>query len=315
MNPTSTGPHGRPDGFATRVGRAVGEYGPLVAGLDPTPALLRHWGLSDDVEGLRRFCDAMLEALDGQVACIKPQAAYFERYGAAGVAVLQEVLTDLRGGSTLSILDAKRSDIGSTLEAYAQAYLSDGAPMAADALTLSPYLGYGSLRPAIDLAAATGRGVFILALTSNPEGAALQHHGDPPVAATILRQAASDNAAADAADLAEAAGAAGSDRHRSIRRPAGHVGVVIGATVGSAPADLGLDLASLGGWILAPGLGAQGAGAEDLAAVFAGAVSGVLPVVSRGLASAGPDRAAVRERAAEWNQRLGSAIAHASDRS
>lgn len=272
--------------YTDRVADAVRRHGPLVAGLDPTPGLLEAWGLPDNVEGLRRFTDTMLTALADQVAWVKPQSAYFERHGASGVAVLEEALATLRGSHTLSLMDAKRSDIGSTLEAYAHAYLADGAPMAADAITLSPYLGYGSLAPAISIAAESSRGVFVLALTSNPEGAQLQHHGSPPVAATIVEEAARDNAT------------------RGESGP--NVGVVVGATIGSAPADLGMDLAALGGWILAPGLGAQGARPEDLPVTFGDALPRVLPVVSRALAALGPDPDALRAGAREWNERLAS---------
>src|SRR5690606_40863416 len=114
-----------------------------------------------------------------RVAALKPQSALFERHGAAGVAVLEEVLVACRDTGVLSVLDVKRGDIGSTMAAYAQAYLADGAPLAADAVTLSPFLGLGSLAPAVELAHATGRGVFVLALTSNPEGATVQHDVGP----------------------------------------------------------------------------------------------------------------------------------------
>ncbi len=120
-----------------------------------------------------------MEAFAGRVAAVKPQSAFFEVFGSRGVAVLERVLAELREADTLSILDAKRGDIGSTMAAYAEAYLGTEAPAPADALTVSPYLGYESLRPAIDLARQTGRGVFVLALTSNPEGAIVQHAPAP----------------------------------------------------------------------------------------------------------------------------------------
>lgn len=281
-------------GFGDRLAEAVESRGPLCAGLDPTPELLESWGLGDSVDGLRRFCEIVTEAWADRIAVLKPQSAYFERHGSAGVAVLEEVLHTWGSTSSLTILDAKRCDIGPTLAAYAQAYLADDAPLAVDALTLSPYLGYESLRPAIDLAAGTGRGVFVLALTSNPEGASLQHHGSPSVAATIVQQAARDNASSPTA---------------GATRRAGPVGVVIGATVGAAPGHLGIDLPGLGGWILAPGLGAQGGHPEDLAATFAGALHRVLPVVSRAVLAAGPDVSALRAAADRWNQDLRGALA------
>ena len=139
-----------------------------------------------------------VEAFAGTVAAVKPQSAFFERFGSAGVAVLERTLAGLREAGTLSLLDVKRGDIGSTMTAYAQAYLADDSPLRADAITVSPYLGYGSLRPALDLARDTGRGVFVLALTSNPEGASVQHArlGDDSVAGAVVAGATADNAGA-----------------------------------------------------------------------------------------------------------------------
>ncbi|HLS40741.1 MAG TPA: orotidine-5'-phosphate decarboxylase [Ornithinicoccus sp.] len=271
------------DGFGARAVVALERFGPLCAGLDPSPGLLRAWDLPDDVDGLRRFCGAVVEAFAGRVAAVKPQAAFFERHGSAGLAVLEEVLGDLRGAGTLTVLDAKRGDIGSTMQAYAEAYLADGAPLAADAVTLSPYLGYGSLRPALDLARSSGRGVFVLTLTSNPEGAEVQHAGSPPVAAAIAAAAATDNAGAV---------------------PAGPVGLVVGATVGAAAAEVGIDLAAVNGILLAPGVGAQGARPEDLGRVFGAAAGRVLAPVSRALLEHGPDVAALRGAAEGLTERL-----------
>ncbi|HEX2264522.1 MAG TPA: orotidine-5'-phosphate decarboxylase, partial [Pseudonocardiaceae bacterium] len=161
-------------GFGVRLARVVAARGALCAGIDPHPELLRQWGLDDDVAGLERFARGAVEALAPEVAVIKPQSAFFERYGSRGVAVLERVLVAARDAGALVLLDVKRGDIGSTMAGYAAAYLSDGAPLAADAITVSPYLGVGALEPAFELASGTGRGVFVLALTSNPEGAAVQ---------------------------------------------------------------------------------------------------------------------------------------------
>src|SRR5690606_1075091 len=141
--------------FGTRLAAATAEHGPLCVGIDPHPRLLAAWGLPDDARGLREFALRVVEVLGGRVAAPKPQSALFERHGSAGVAVLEDVLAACRGTGTLSVLDVKRGDIGSTMAGYAEAYLADGAPLAADAVTLSPYLGLGSLAPAIELAHAT----------------------------------------------------------------------------------------------------------------------------------------------------------------
>ncbi len=273
--------------FGARMTAAMERHGPLCVGLDPHAALLEQWGLPDTAEGVRRFTDTVLKAVAGRVAAVKPQSAFFERHGAAGVQVLEDALVRLRGSGTLSLLDAKRGDIGSTMGAYAEAYLADGAPMAADAVTVSPYLGYGSLRPAIDLAADTGRGVFVLALTSNPEGAEVQHQGDPSVAARVVRAATEDNAGA---------------------APAGHVGLVVGATVGPQAARLGLDLAAVNGILLAPGIGAQGARPADLRAGFGDARSRVLAPVSRGLLVSGPTVEGLRDAADRLAEELSAAL-------
>jgi orotidine-5'-phosphate decarboxylase len=315
-------------GFGARLVAAVGEYGPLCAGIDPHPSLLAEWGLHDDPVGLERFALTCVEALAGHVAVVKPQSAFFERHGSAGVAVLERVLAVLADSPTLSLLDVKRGDIGSTMDGYADAYLGVGAPLAADAITLSPYLGLGSLTAAIRTAQDAGRGVFVLARTSNPEGAEVQlaDWAGRCVAQTVVDGVAALNEGAarsaggariDAArsaggariDAARSAGGARIDAARSaggarIDAPLGGVGVVVGAT-----ADHGLDLSALGGPVLAPGLGAQGAGPADVTARFAGVAGLVLPAASRSLLRAGPDPAAVRAAAA----RLRDALAAAGD--
>ncbi len=265
--------------FGVRLREATDRFGPLCVGIDPHPELLAAWGLPCDPDGLRAFARRCVEAFAGHVAVVKPQSAFFEEYGSAGIAVLEETLAGLRGSGTLSLLDVKRGDIGSTMAGYARAYLADGAPLAADAITVSPYLGFGSLTPAIELAAATGRGVFVLTLTSNPEGPGVQHAVTPDgcsVAAGIVAGVAAANSAAAAAGHL------------------GHVGMVVGATVGSAVRDLGLDLAAAAAPVLAPGFGAQGADADAIRRVFGGAVGAVLPASSREILAAGPDLDALR---------------------
>ncbi|MFP3462418.1 orotidine-5'-phosphate decarboxylase [Arthrobacter globiformis] len=257
------------ESFGFRLGRAMTDRGPLCVGIDPHPALLASWGLNDDAAGLRRFSLTALEAVSSLAAAVKPQVALYERHGSAGLAVLEEVLATARDERVLTIADAKRGDIGSTMSAYADAWLSDGSPLAADSVTLSPYLGFESLRPALDLAAQNGRGVFVLALTSNPEGASVQHvGGSDSVARRIVQAAAGENE--------RYAGALGS------------VGLVVGATVGTALADLQLDLGAVRGPILAPGLGAQGATPADLRRTFGAAYPQVLGTSSRDILKAGP---------------------------
>ena len=161
--------------FGVRLREAMATHGPLCAGVDPHRGLVESWGLAYDLSGLERFAMTCVEAFAGDVASVKPQSAFFEVFGARGVAVLERAVDAFTEAGTIVILDAKRGDIGSTMDAYAEAFLGKDAPSPADAVTVSPYLGYGSLRPAIDLAGHTGRGVFVLALTSNPEGPSVQH--------------------------------------------------------------------------------------------------------------------------------------------
>ncbi|MFI5427800.1 orotidine-5'-phosphate decarboxylase [Aeromicrobium sp. UC242_57] len=178
--------------FGSRARVAMQAYGPACIGIDPHAALLEQWGLDDDIEGLDRFASICVEAFAGQVAFVKPQSAFFERFGARGVVVLERTIEDLRHTGSLVVLDVKRGDIGSTAAAYADAYLDDDSPMAADAITVSPFLGFGSLAPFFDVAEKNDAGVFVLALTSNPEGPEVQHArvGDGTVAGSVLSQLA-----------------------------------------------------------------------------------------------------------------------------
>ena len=223
----------------------------------------------------------MVDAVAGRVAAVKPQSAFFERHGAAGIAVLEEVLAVARGSASQVILDAKRGDIGSTMAGYADAYLRDGSPLAADALTVSPYLGPASLDATLETARAGGRGLFVLCLTSNPEGAEVQHVGGR------------DSVARRVASWAARRNDGGARRGRGP----GPVGLVVGATTGDAVAELGLDLAAVHGPLLAPGVGAQGAGAPELRRVFGTARGSVLASTSRAVLAAGPDAEALRAAA------------------
>jgi orotidine-5'-phosphate decarboxylase len=270
--------------FGARLSAAVGERGALCVGIDPHPGLLASWGLTDDADGLARFADACVAAFAGHVAVVKPQSAFFERHGSRGIAVLEELLAAFAGSPTLTILDVKRGDIGSTMDGYADAYLGVGAPLGADAVTLSPYLGFESLSAALATAADAGRGAFVLARTSNPEGAPVQlaEFGGRRTAQSMVDGAAARNAGA---------------------RPLGDVGVVVGAT-----REHGLDLSALNGPVLAPGLGAQGAGPADIAAIFGGVRGIVLPAASRSVLAAGPVVGSLRGAAQSLRDELAAAV-------
>lgn len=263
------------ESFGSRLYRAVRERGPLCVGIDPHPGLLARWGLSDDPEGLARFSRTVVEALGDRVAVVKPQSAFFERFGARGLAVLESTIRQLRDAGALVLLDVKRGDIGSTVAAYADAYLDPSSPLYADAITASPYLGVGALAPMFDLAGRNGGGVFVLALTSNPEGPAVQRArcaDGRTVAQTVIDEISQLNTGVE---------------------PLGSFGLVVGATVGAT----GHDLSRVNGPLLAPGLGAQGGRAADLRTVFGENLAAVLPSYSREVLNAGPDPAALRAAA------------------
>ena len=261
--------------FGSRADAALRAYGPLCVGIDPHAGLLEAWGLGDSLDGLDRFAAICVEAFAGRVGFVKPQSAFFERFGAPGVAILERSLADLRHTGTLTILDIKRGDIGSTAQAYAEAYLDEDAPMAADAVTVSPYLGFGSLRPFFEVAEKNDAGVFVLALTSNPEAPEFQAartSGGDTVAGAVLRQLGEANA------------------HDAYAGDAmGPFGAVIGATI-EQPSE-GFDF---GGPILVPGYGAQGGTTADLRRLFAGVEDRLIVSSSSGVLAAGPDVAALR---------------------
>jgi orotidine-5'-phosphate decarboxylase len=263
--------------FGERLSRALVDRAPLSVGIDPSAQLLAKWNLPDDASGVAAFGAAVLDAVEGLVAVVKPQSAFFERHGSAGIAALERLCADASSRGLLVLLDAKRGDIGSTTQAYAEAYLSGRSPFAIDAMTVTPYLGVGALAPMLEVAAGSGPGLFVVARSSNPEGAPIQDArvaGGEDVVGHGLGEVARANA--DATGL-------------------GSVGVVFGATCETS----GYDLRGFGGPILAPGLGAQGATVDDIARRFAGCADRVLPAVSRSVLSAGPDVAAMRAAAGE----------------
>jgi orotidine-5'-phosphate decarboxylase len=272
---------GTPTPFGARLHAAVAARGPLCAGIDPHAALLRAWGLDDDLAGLERFALGAVEGLAAHVSVVKPQSAFYERFGSRGIAVLERVVAESRAAGALVLLDVKRGDIGSTSQAYADAYLDPAAPLACDAVTLSPYLGFGSLDPFVDTARRHGAGLFVLALTSNEEGPEVQHArtaGGGTVAGRVL------------------------DRLRALNdgaSPLGSFGAVVGATIGATEEDLDVN-----GPLLAPGYGAQGGTVEDLRRIFGRAAGAVLPSSSRGLLAAGPDPRALGDAARRANDEL-----------
>jgi orotidine-5'-phosphate decarboxylase len=276
--------------FARRFAAARAEHGPLVFGLDPSADLLDSWGLGDSAEGLDRFADIVLAAADGLVGLVKPQSAFYERHGWRGVRTLQRLVSGARSAGLLVILDIKRGDVATTNDAYAEAYLGKGAPLAADAITVHPYLGLGAMDAFVSRATDSGSCVLIVIRSSNPDGrriqAALAADG-VSVEQQLLRDIGALNA----------------------RLAPGKIGPV-GAVVGPTQRRPVLDLSAANCLFLAPGVGAQGATAADVAAVFAACPDRVMPSASRSVLSAGPDvgrlRDALTELAADFRATLAS---------
>lgn len=256
--------------YFARLADITARRGRLCVGIDPMPSVLEAWGLEATPAGLETCARGIVEELGERIAVFKPQSAFFEAFGSQGIAVLERVLADIRAAGALSILDVKRGDIGSSMAGYARAYLDDESPLRADSITLSPFLGFDSLSPAIVTAFEQGRGIYVLARTSNPESASVQlaaHEGK--------------NLSQHMIDAATHANA----EHDNC------VGLVVGGT----HEDLGCDVAGFTGSILVPGIGAQGGTIEGLRRAFAGALDLVLPTASREVIGAG--RAALRTRA------------------
>lgn len=284
---TTDTPEGRPAPFGVRLHAAVEQRGAFCVGIDPHAALLHDWGLADDVAGLERFALTVVEAVAPLCSVVKPQSAFYERFGSRGVAVLERVIAESRAAGALVLLDVKRGDIGSTSQAYADAYLDPTSPLASDAITASPYLGFGSLDPMVETAERHGAGVFVLALTSNKEGPEVQHALTDDHGGSAPGERVADRVLSHLARLNEGA------------EPLGSFGAVVGATIGSTTADLAFN-----GPVLAPGFGAQGGTVADIARIFGAQARHVLPSSSREVLRLGPDAGAMADAVRRTNEAL-----------
>jgi orotidine-5'-phosphate decarboxylase len=263
------------------------DVGRLCVGIDPHPSTTASWDFPDTTEGLREFSLRMVEAASGLVPIVKPQSAFFERHGSAGAAVLEELCRAASAAGLLVLLDAKRGDIGSTNAAYADAYLRQSSPIPVDAITITPFTGFGALEPLLSVAQAEGSGVFVLLRTSNVEGLGIQSAvmaDGRDISTRILDDIALANATTGTA--------------------MGSVGAVFGATMDTD--EFKLD--AMRGPILAPGLGAQGASPDDIARRFAQCRDLVLPTASRSISSAGPDISSIRRAIADLNNACTEAL-------
>ena len=281
--------------FGHRLAEAFNQHGQLCVGIDPHAALLAEWGLADNVTGLETFALKALEAAAGRVGLIKPQVSFFERFGSRGFAVLENLGERARDAGILVIMDAKRGDIGTTMDGYFDAWLGKDAPFYSDALTVSPYLGFDSLKPFMAGAVERGKGLFVLAATSNPEGAALQtaQTETGTVAATIWNGLASVNAiTTGAGDLT------------------GSFGAVLGATLNLSRFGLNEILTlpqTIATPILAPGFGSQGAQLNEVRNLFGVAANQVIASVSRSVLVAGPSGMPAAIESAKAQLQLGLA--------
>jgi orotidine-5'-phosphate decarboxylase len=236
-----------PNSFGERLHSTFQLRGQLCVGIDPSSEQLSKWGLSVTASGAEQFAMKIMESCLDEVGILKPQVAFFEQFGSEGFAVLERLLSRASDAGFLVIADAKRGDIGSTMDGYARAWLASEGPFLADAVTISPYLGSESLNETISFASNNSKGIFILAATSNPEAKDLQSS----VAAN--NQTVASSVASYAARLNE--------------KPLGSVGLVIGAQANLV--DMAIETAALGSTpILAPGFGSQGAELSRARSIF-----------------------------------------------
>ncbi len=265
--------------FVQRLQKVASESSTLCLGLDPSPGLLAAWELPDNAAGAHDFCRRALDAAGGLIGIVKPQAAFFERFGAAGVSVLDDVVKEIRERGQLSIVDLKRGDVAHTMVAYCQA-------LQGDAMTLNAYLGFAALHDGLGELLAKEAAAFVVVRSSNPEGSALQ-------------QARLENGATVAEQLCDEIT---SYNREQAGAKLGPIGAVIGATLEDEAPDLVARLPL--SYILAPGVGAQGATLGDLKSRFAGHLERLVPTASRSLVGPGPDIPAMREAMAaaadEW---------------
>ncbi len=246
---------------------------------------------------VERFCVAVLDRVAGRVAAVKPQIAFFERLGWRGIQALEGVIRAARERDLLVLLDAKRGDIGSTAQGYADAWIAGESPARADAITLSPYLGLDSLEPFVKTAEATGAGLFVLVRTSN--AGARDFQGLESAGRPLFEHVASA-----LAPLVE--------RLAAPHSGWSSLGVVVGATWPEESRRVRELLPRA--LFLVPGFGAQGAGARDALAGFepgpGGRPEGGLVSSSRAILF--PESADAARDAAAWERAVDAAVAEAA---
>jgi orotidine-5'-phosphate decarboxylase len=257
--------------FSARLQQQIAEHSPLCVGIDPSASLLKSCGLPDSAEGAFEFGRRVLVAAQFQIAVIKPQSAFFERFGSAGFRAMEELAALARANDVLVLLDGKRGDIDTTGAAYAEGYFSVASSLRVDAVTTHAYLGLAALEPFFEVAYNAGGSVFVVVRSSNPEGRDLQTArlaDGETVALSIARQITERN-------------------QRYTAESPGPIGAVVGATCDDAQEVV---TALPRSFILAPGVGAQGATMDDVLMRMPGARGRVLPNVSRAILANGAEQ-------------------------
>jgi orotidine-5'-phosphate decarboxylase len=257
--------------FATRLATLDSAAARLCVGIDPHPGILADWGLPDSSAGIATFGQTIVEAAAHTgVTLLKPQVAFFERHGVAGMSALADIIGQAKAEGLVVIADAKRGDVGSTVAAYADAWLGAGSDFESDAMTAVAYQGVGSVEPLCEVALEGGKGLFVLVNTSNPESWTLQRSEVSP--GVTLAQHLFDGLVA----------------RQSSSGVSGWMGCVVGATL--APRERAVEFPDpMPLWVLAPGFGFQGAQLSDLNTLFGSAAQAVIPTVSRSVCQGGPE--------------------------
>jgi orotidine-5'-phosphate decarboxylase len=251
---------------------------PFCLGIDPTEELIKDWGLNFDITGLKKMCEIIIEAAADNLALVKPQSAYFERFGPNGMAILQNLVEEFHKKETLVLLDAKKADIGSTTLSYAKAYLGKESPYNFDAITATAYMGFEALMPMLEYAKEQNCGVFIVVRSSNIDGSLIQQ-------ALITKNTAIANYLAQKIN---------DFNHQISNQIIGPIGVVMGATLASE--DIKTTISKLNNClILTPGIGHQGATFEDLKTNYQPVLKNLIPTSSRAVLSKGPNIANLRQ--------------------
>jgi orotidine-5'-phosphate decarboxylase len=272
--------------YADRLTHRIKNTSPVCVGLDPVIEKLPE-GLQKNLAGMKLFCEGIIDAVAGTASCIKPNLAFFERHGWEGMKVFFDVCVYAKAKDFIVIADGKRNDIGSTCDAYADAYLSADAPI--DALTVTPYLGSNGITPFIERAEKNGKGIYVLVKTSNDSSGDIQ---DLPTGDEAVHE--------HVAQLTEAWAA----QHIGSESNLSCVGAVVGATY---PEELKY-LRTLMPHVpfLIPGYGAQGGSADDVKYGFLPNGQGAVVNSSRGIIYASNKK--------DWKQASAQAVTEMAEK-